>query len=190
MQTVTCVCDEQLEIDPPSDLDLDENPQVAEEILEGKFMVYRCPKCETDLKLEFPFRIRSRSRSLDCFFIPEKNRSDLLNGSLPFGLSGSPQCIVGYPELVEKITAPPCEIAVTPQMNPGIESDTINWEEVDLFMNGEPVKRDPNCAAGTGWDWVEPYATIRLCDGLCSTVQNAARTDIMAEFPCTEADAG
>jgi hypothetical protein len=108
MQTVTCVCDEQLEIDPPSDLDLDDNPQVAEEILEGKFMVYRCPKCGTDLKLEFPFRIRSPSRSLDCFFIPEKNRSDLLNGSLPFSLSGSPRCIVGYPELIEKITLRDC----------------------------------------------------------------------------------
>jgi len=108
MQTVTCVCDEQLEIDPPSDLDLDENPEAVQEILEGRFMVYPCPKCGTDLKLEFPFRVRSLSRNLDCFFIPEKNRSDLLGGSLPFSISDSSQCVVGYPELVEKITLRDC----------------------------------------------------------------------------------
>jgi hypothetical protein len=108
MQTVTCVCDEQLEIDPPADLDLDKNPQAAEDILDGRFMVYRCPKCGVELKLEFPFRFRSRSRRLDCFFIPEKNRSDLLSGSLPFSLSGSPQCVVGYPELVERLTLRDC----------------------------------------------------------------------------------
>jgi len=103
METVTCVCEKSFEVEPPADVDLDEDPGVLESILEGSFMVYTCPECGARLKLEFPVRISSRSRGWDICFIPEKNRSELYRRELSFAIPDGSHCAVGYAELVEKL---------------------------------------------------------------------------------------
>jgi len=103
METATCVCEKEFEVEPPVDVNLDEDPGMLESILEGNFMVYTCPECGSRLKLEFPVRISSKSRCWDIYFIPEKNRQELYRSELSFSIPTGSRCVVGYAELVEKL---------------------------------------------------------------------------------------
>ena len=104
MEKITCVCDQTFSVEPQKEIDLDMDTDLINDILNGRFMVYKCPACGTELKLEFPVRIIQKTRNMELFFIPEKDRSAMLRDKLPYPVSGDPRYIVGYPELVEKLT--------------------------------------------------------------------------------------
>lgn len=104
MKTIHCHCGESFESDFPNDIDLDRHPDLFDDILSGRFMNLICPHCGQELKPEFPVRIIQGSRNLDLFYIPELERSKMLMGKLPYSLPEVNRVVIGYPELIEKIT--------------------------------------------------------------------------------------
>lgn len=101
---VVCMCDKEFEVDVPECVDLDENTEVLESIKNGDFMAHTCPACAKLLKPEFPLRLLGRSLGLDVFFIPELHRYAYLNDKLDYAVQKTKRVVIGYHELVEKIS--------------------------------------------------------------------------------------
>ena len=78
-----------------------------------------------------------------------------------------------------------CEYGITATAPPQI-GYMIKWKEVKLYLNGERIERDPLCAIGTGWDWINPgdYTSITLCDALCADAPLDAPRDLTMTFDC------
>lgn len=117
--TITCFCDHVIDIDTAEVEDLEKNPQLYEEILDGGFQNIRCPQCGTILKPEIQTRLVDASRNLDLLFLPEKERVHFLLGEIE---CSQPRVVIGYPELVEKVKL----------LNDGLEERAV--ETIKLFL--------------------------------------------------------
>ncbi len=104
MKKITCYCEKTFEKDIDDSFDLDKQPEIYEEILNGNFMSVQCPECKTTLKPEFPFKIIQDSRNIEIFFIPELDRNKYLMKKTDFIIPDSNRIVIGYKELVEKLT--------------------------------------------------------------------------------------
>jgi len=100
MRIVTCRCERTFDAELPDEIDLDSDPSVLDEILEGNFLTVTCPHCGHRLKPDIPVSIRSRRRGLDIKVLPEGERSALLDGRTTE--TAGVEFLVGYPELYER----------------------------------------------------------------------------------------
>ena len=98
--TITCYCDQIIDIDFDESIDLGKKPEVYEEILDGRFQNIRCSKCGTLLKPEIETHFTDAAKDLDLLFLPEKKRAPFLLGEVECSQS---RVVIGYPELVEKV---------------------------------------------------------------------------------------
>ena len=99
--TIVCFCENSIEISVPEKINLEENPDVEGNIIEGTFLTYTCSFCGKELKPELPVHIADYSRNIDLYFIPEHERAAYLTGKKQF--PPHKRVVIGYPELVEKI---------------------------------------------------------------------------------------
>ncbi|HUX38236.1 MAG TPA: CpXC domain-containing protein [Rectinemataceae bacterium] len=100
MRIVTCRCEKSFDADLPEEVDLDREPAVIDEILEGNFLSVRCPHCGETIKPEMPVVLSSRRRGLVLRFVPETERSVWQAGRLA-PMAGS-ELLIGFPELRER----------------------------------------------------------------------------------------
>ena len=110
MREVSCNCGHSFEAELPDSVDIDKEPDRWQEILSGDFMAVKCPNCGQPLKPDLPFRLTCRRLDLDFFYIPEQDRRGALSGDLSYSLSDAREFVIGYPELVEKLTIAESEL--------------------------------------------------------------------------------
>ena len=101
MSTIACSCDNVIEVDFPSTVDLAASPNAEESILKGDFMSVVCAKCGRILKPELTVRIRHDERGIDWYMIPELERNAFMLGRVE--PPDSAELVVGFRELVERL---------------------------------------------------------------------------------------
>jgi len=104
-KTIHCYCDNSVEIEVPTEVDLAESEGTAIAIREGRFLSVSCPKCGKLLKPEFPVRIIDSSKGIEVFLVPELERGSFLLGRSTYAVNDPVRgrIVIGYPELVEKL---------------------------------------------------------------------------------------
>jgi len=104
-KTIPCYCENKVEIDVPTEVDIAESAGVAEAIREGRFLSVTCPKCGKLLKPEFPVRIIDSAKGIEIFLIPELERGSFLLGRSQYTVKDidGGRIVIGYAELVEKL---------------------------------------------------------------------------------------
>lgn len=104
MRNIVCFCEHNFEIDIPDIIDMEKDENIINSILAGEFMNIKCPNCKTLLKPELPLRLIDNSKKIDIYFIPEIDRTSFLMNKLPYDINTPERIVIGYKELVEKIT--------------------------------------------------------------------------------------
>lgn len=104
-KAIPCYCENIVEIEVPTEVDLAADPDGFAAIREGRFLTATCPRCGKLLKPEFPVRILDSSKGLEIFFVPELERGAYLMGRSPYAVADGThgRIVIGYPELVEKL---------------------------------------------------------------------------------------
>jgi len=110
MKKITCYCEKTFEKDIADTFDLDKQPEIYEDILNGTFMSVLCPECKKILKPEFPFKIIKESENIDIFFIPELDRNKYYIKKIDYSILESNRIVIGYNELVEKLSILNCKL--------------------------------------------------------------------------------
>jgi len=98
MKKINCFCGNIFEIEFNDNINLLENPEIADQIINNNFMVYTCPVCHKKLTPEF--KTTFHDSKLNITMIPEIDRDRLLTNKLDIT---TPQVVVGFPELQEKL---------------------------------------------------------------------------------------
>jgi hypothetical protein len=104
MRKVSCNCGESFDADLPDEIDAELEPEKWQEILSGEFMAVECPNCGHVLKPDLPFRLKHTRLGIDLCYVPEHDRSKVMSGTLPYSTADAGELVVGYPELVERLT--------------------------------------------------------------------------------------
>lgn len=102
MRKVSCNCGHSFEADLPERVDSEKEPDRWQEILTGEFLKVECPNCGNTLKPDLPFHLKHSSLGIDLYYVPEHDRSKAMSGELPY--PDAKDLVIGYPELVEKLT--------------------------------------------------------------------------------------
>ena len=104
-QKIACYCDNILEVEIPSEINLDDEPGYLEKIQEGSFLNFTCPRCGKKHKPEFRITILWPARKV-CFDVyPELERGEFYRNKkaraekTPYPL----ETIIGYPEMAERL---------------------------------------------------------------------------------------
>ncbi len=97
MKKINCYCGASFEIDYKDKIDLQENPEIINDILNNKFMEYNCPVCSKVLRPEY--KTVFLDKNTDLTLIPEIERHSFLAGKI---LIKTKQVVVGFQELREK----------------------------------------------------------------------------------------
>ncbi len=100
---LVCMCENEFEVEVNDFVDLEKEPEIENEILNGSYMMYNCPKCGKVLKPEFPFHMVDKRRRIDIFFIPELDRGTYFRGKLEYNIGTPGRVVIGFPELIEKL---------------------------------------------------------------------------------------
>ena len=102
-RTITCICENQFEVEVPDKIDLTKDSNMVETIQSGHFLEYACPKCGKVLKPEFPLQVIDEKNGIDIFFIPELDRGNYFRKKLEYDIGKPKRIVIGYPELLEKL---------------------------------------------------------------------------------------
>jgi len=127
---LVCMCENEFEVEVRELVDLEEEPEIEDEILSGDYMTYRCPKCGKLLKPEFPFRIVDRQRGIDIFFIPELDRGAYSRKKLGYDVGSPSRVVIGFPELIEKLTI----------IREGLDDRAV--ESIKMYLLEHAISRD------------------------------------------------
>lgn len=100
MISVPCHCGEIIETELNEIINLEKNPGIYQDILEGSFMSFSCPKCGNVIKTEVPVHLIDKTTGIDLQFLPELERTNYLSGNIEVTAK---RLAVGYKELAEKI---------------------------------------------------------------------------------------
>ena len=99
---IACFCENTFDAEMPESAD--SNGEVTGHILDGSFMAVSCPACGKRLTPEYPFRLKGLAGRGDVFLVPEADRIAYIRGKLNYGIGEPWRVVVGFPELVEKVT--------------------------------------------------------------------------------------
>lgn len=102
---IPCYCDNEIEVEVPEQIDLEESPEKLTEILDGSFMSFKCDQCGKVLKPEFPVHVFDKSKHIDLYLLPELERGAFDRGKADFKIEDAVngRVVIGYPELLEKL---------------------------------------------------------------------------------------
>jgi len=102
---ITCFCESAFEVDTLEEIDLDSNSESFEEIQNGTFFNFVCPRCGKKHKPEFPLSVLWPSKNLAFEVFPELERGEFYRRKkapeqkTPYIL----ETIIGYPELADRL---------------------------------------------------------------------------------------
>ena len=108
---IQCLCEHQFSIKKRAEFDIDQEPGVIEQIKNGTFNSFTCPKCTSLVRPDMPIVLKWASKNQILSFIPEKNRlacvsfcaNGLANdGEKPMFEAGQTP-VIGYMELNDRI---------------------------------------------------------------------------------------
>ena len=102
-QSITCYCENIITIEIPDPVDLDQNPETADEIIEGDYLKTSCDRCGKELKPEFELRFVSAEEGIDLLFLPELLRESFYKGEAD--TKNAAELVIGYSELREYFLA-------------------------------------------------------------------------------------
>jgi CpXC protein len=102
-RSITCYCENIITIEVPDSVDLDQNPETADEIIEGDYLKTSCDRCGKELKPEFELRFVSSSEGIDLLFLPELLRESFYKGEAD--TKEAAELVIGYRELREYFLA-------------------------------------------------------------------------------------
>jgi hypothetical protein len=99
-QKINCPCDNIFDAEIPETIDLDAQPELSGEIIDGAFLSFTCTRCGKTHKPEFPLTLLWPSKKLTLEVLPETER-----GAFYRRKKDSPgvETIISYPEMAERI---------------------------------------------------------------------------------------
>ena len=101
IRKISCICDNAFSAEVPERIDLDAEPQILREILEGSFMNFTCASCGKLHKPEFPITILWPGKNLILEVLPETERTAFYRRKPDKGQRG--ETLIGYPEMAERL---------------------------------------------------------------------------------------
>lgn len=76
---IYCPCEKSFDVFHSESINLDEQPQLVDDILDGKFLTFTCPQCGRTIKSEVKTRIEWKSKKQILLFVPESSRIECLS---------------------------------------------------------------------------------------------------------------
>lgn len=98
-ELITCYCDNTIPLTVENEIDLDAQPGIRDQIIEGDFLKVVCDRCGKELKPEFKLRLSSAAQAVDLLFLPELMREQFYKGEIDS--EGAADLVIGYSELRE-----------------------------------------------------------------------------------------
>lgn len=77
--------------------------QIADDIIDGKFMNAQCSKCGITLKPDLPITLIYLKKNMKIFLVPELQRDAFLRGKSLYNAKTPDRFVIGYLELGEKL---------------------------------------------------------------------------------------
>lgn len=101
MRKITCHCEQVFSADLPETVNLDESPEIIEEIARGSFLTCSCPACGAVLHTDLQTDVLWPSKNASIRLVPALERFSYLTGKkkVPRGF----QLAIGYAELADRI---------------------------------------------------------------------------------------
>ncbi len=101
MRKITCYCDREFDIPFKEVVDIDQAPEILEQIENAAFQKYTCPYCGAQIKKEFRTRFLWPSRQTTVLYIPENERIAFYNRNVLVEPGDS--VVIGFPELLDRM---------------------------------------------------------------------------------------
>jgi hypothetical protein len=133
-QKIPCPCDNTFTVDVPREINLDENKKYIDELTDGSFMSFNCPKCGKKHKPEFPMFISWPSHNIRLEVFPELDRGDFYR--LKKNSEGA-ETVIGYPELADRVA----------QIRDGLEPMAVEAIKYYLLVKAEQTYPDEEISA-------------------------------------------
>ncbi|CEM61239.1 hypothetical protein DWQ65_11970 [Treponema phagedenis] len=116
---IKCKCDYSFEIEYKKTLSLDDNPQLIDDIINGKFLSFICPSCRSKINMELKTEFIWKAKKTKLLFAPEQDRIECLSSCAGEKMIDSKTDkeientyvkkdqtpVIGYPELVDRLSA-------------------------------------------------------------------------------------
>ncbi len=138
MKKFVCHCEQEIDLDIPDLLDLDANPLIMKEIIDGSYLTTTCPKCGTKLRPEFSLRVQSAKNKLDAFVLTELDRLSVYREKAD--APRACELLVGFPELMERLKImdaglDAAAIEVIKYYVQGKAEETESGADINVFFN-------------------------------------------------------
>lgn len=140
-QTLHCPCKHVFSINYDEEINLDSNPDIISEILDGTFMSYTCSKCGKNHKPEFPVSIIWDAKKTKMEVLPETERGAFYRRKK---YPPNVVTIIGFPEMAERIAV----------LRDDLEPAAVEALKYLLF-----VKANENYPENKVSIWYQPKAT-------------------------------
>ncbi len=120
-QNIHCPCGNIFSVNYDEEINLDSNPDIVAEIMDGVFMNYKCSKCGKNHKPEFPISIIWDAKKTKMEVLPELERGAFYRRKkdIPGYVT-----VIGYPEMAER-----CAV-----LRDDLESAAVEALKYFLFM--------------------------------------------------------
>ena len=99
-QKITCPCGSSFTVDVDEEINLDKNPELLKQILDGSFFNFSCSNCGKKHKPEFPVFVLWPGKKIKFEVLPELDRGEFFRRKkdLP-----ETETIISYPELADRL---------------------------------------------------------------------------------------
>jgi hypothetical protein len=104
-QKIPCFCDDSFNVEIPQEIDLDAEPKLLDEILDGTFLNFTCPSCGKKHKPEFAITVSWHSKKVCFEVLVELDRGEFYLRKKDKGKTGPlrNQTVIGYPEMADRL---------------------------------------------------------------------------------------
>ena len=109
LQKINCFCDFEFTEEIPEEIDIDKEPKIIDQILDGSFLNFTCSRCGKKHKPEFDIKIAWPSRNLVFEVFTELNRGEFYRqkkddkAKTEEETALRTETIIGYPELADRL---------------------------------------------------------------------------------------
>ncbi|MCL2276378.1 MAG: CpXC domain-containing protein [Treponema sp.] len=100
-KNITCFCSRNFQFEYNEEINLDEKPEIFNQIMEGSFMSVNCPSCGKRFKPELKIKITWKSKNLIMDVIPELERGEYYRNKKE---KSNIQAIIGFPEMADRLS--------------------------------------------------------------------------------------
>lgn len=144
MQKITCKCDYSFDIEHERVIDLDAQPALTDEIINGTFLSYLCPACNSKVNVELETECIWKSKNTVLLFVPEKKRMECLGfcaGAVRVDAESNKKIktepvkkgqtpVIGYPEFADRVAV----------LDAGLEPEIIEAVKFFILDGGKEVE--------------------------------------------------